>query len=94
MTSEHPNIARDLSEAMLAAADPKPTLAEIRDAISYEAWRQENTQKNLMIMGASGAPSRDALRHIAKLDAAVRFFDACTYQPLEVAKRLQKQARK
>lgn len=92
--TEYPAIDKALSEAKLEAGDPKPSIAEIRDAIAAEAFEKECTQRALMVLAQPGAPAPDAMRRIATLDAAVRFIDACIYQPAEVAKRLQKQNRK
>lgn len=90
---EHPAIDAMLSEAKLAAADPKPSIEEIRQAIADEAWRREGSQRALLIAGLIDAPIGTEVRQIVTLDAAVRFIDACLNQPLEVAKRLQKQGR-
>lgn len=92
--TDYPAIDKALSEAKMDAADPKPSIEEIRSAIAQEAFERESTQRALMILAAPGAPSPEVMRQIAVLDAGVRFIDACINQPLEVAKRLQKQSRK
>ena len=86
--TEYPAIDTALSDAKAVAADPKPSIEEIRDAIAREAFERESTQRALMILAAPGAPAPEVLRHIAALDAGVRFIDACINQPFEVAKRL------
>jgi len=79
---------RLISEAKLDAAAPKPSPAEISQAIADEAWRLESTQRALLMGGLRAAPCPDVMRRIAVLDAGARFLDACIHQPAEVARRL------
>lgn len=89
---EHPAIDKLLSEAKLHAADPKPSIEEMRQAIADEAWRREGSQRARLIAGMNDAPIGSEMRQIVVLDAAVRFIDAVINQPADVAKRLNAKA--
>lgn len=76
---------------MIAAAKEeatKPTSDEIRCALAEEAFRAESVQHAMISAGMIEQPMKSQIEYIVRLDAAVRFFDACKYQPREVARRL------
>lgn len=79
---------RKIAEAKLKAELVKPTMDEIQQAIIDEIIATEGSQRARLMGGMIDEPMPSQILKIVRLEAANRFFDACKYQPREVARRL------
>lgn len=88
--SDHPAIDKMIADAVEQASNPKPKLADMMMAVTFEALNLEMSQRAFLIAALRSEPSAAEIKRIALLRSTARFLDACLYQPNEVAKRLSK----
>jgi hypothetical protein len=81
-----------IDAARAEVAMPKPTLAEMIDAVADEAHRTESSQRALLIAGMRAEPHAPAIRRVVVLDAIHSLLGAMQTRPRDVIRWIERGA--
>jgi hypothetical protein len=69
----NPAIEKLMSDARVAAMEPKPTIDEMIEVVMAEAADREGRQQRMLYTADRSQPYAPAMREVAILDALARF---------------------